>query len=102
MNMNEMIRQAQVMQRKISKMQDELKTREIEASSGGGMVTVRATAGQEILSVVIEPSVMESGDVEMLQDLIMTAVNEAIKKGKDLMEEEMKSVTGGINIPGLF
>ncbi len=102
MNMNEMIRQAQVMQRKISKMQDELKTREIEASSGGGMVTVRATAGQEILSVAIEPSVMESGDVEMLQDLIMTAVNEAIKKGKDLMEEEMKSVTGGINIPGLF
>ncbi|WP_243547346.1 YbaB/EbfC family nucleoid-associated protein [Pseudodesulfovibrio tunisiensis] len=100
--MNEMIRQAQVMQRKISKMQDELKTREIEASSGGGMVTVRATAGQEILSVAIEPSVMESGDVEMLQDLIMTAVNEAIKKGKDLMEEEMKSVTGGINIPGLF
>ena len=100
--MNEMIRQAQIMQRKMTQAQDELKTKEIEASSGGGMVTVTCTGAQEITKVVIEPSVMESGDVEMLQDLVMTAVNEAVKKSKDMMEEAMKGVTGGLSIPGMF
>mgnify|MGYP000005858645 CR=1 FL=1 len=100
--MNEMVRQAQIMQRKMTQMQDELKTREVEASSGGGMVKVVCTGGQEIVSVVIEPSVMESGDIEMLQDLILTATNDALKKSKDMMEEEMSSLTGGMKIPGLF
>ncbi|MDD3312862.1 YbaB/EbfC family nucleoid-associated protein [Pseudodesulfovibrio sp.] len=100
--MNEMLRQAQVMQRKMTQKQEELKGMEVEASSGGGMVTVKATGAQEIVSVVIEPSVMESGDVEMLQDLVLTAANEALKKAKELMEKELASVTGGLNIPGLF
>jgi len=100
--MNDMIRQAQIMQRKMSAAQEALKTKIVEASSGGGMVTVKVTGAQEISEVAIEQSVMDSGDVEMLQDLVMTATNEAIKKSKDMMEEEMKNITGGINIPGMF
>ncbi|MGL1862250.1 MAG: YbaB/EbfC family nucleoid-associated protein [Pseudodesulfovibrio sp.] len=100
--MNDMIRQAQVMQRKMSEKQEELKNMIVEASSGGGMVTVKATCGQEITEVIIEASVMESGDTEMLQDLVMTATNEALKKSKDTMETELSSITGGMNIPGLF
>ena len=100
--MNDMIRQAQVMQRKMTQAQDELKTKEVEASSGGGMVTVKCTGAQEITEVRIEESVMEAGDVEMLQDLVMTAANEALKKSKDMMEEAMKGVTGGMSIPGMF
>jgi len=100
--MNDMIRQAQVMQRKMSEAQDALKTKVVEASSGGGMVTIKVTGAQEISEVVIEESVMESGDVEMLQDLVLTAANEAIKKSKDMMEDEMKGITGGLSIPGMF
>lgn len=100
--MNEMIRQAQIMQRKMTETQDELKAKEVEASSGGGMVTVKCTGAQEITEISIEASVMEAGDVEMLQDLVMTAANEALKKSKDMMEEAMKGVTGGLSIPGMF
>lgn len=100
--MNEMLRQAQIMQRKMTEAQDGLKTKEVEASSGGGMVTVKVTGAQEVTEVRIEPSVMESGDVEMLQDLVMTAANEALKKSKEMMEEAMKGVTGGLSIPGMF
>ena len=100
--MNDMIRQAQVMQRKMSEKQEELKTMVVEASSGGGMVTVKATCGQEISEVIIEDSVLESGDVEMLQDLVLTATNEALKKSKEVMEKELSSITGGLNIPGMF
>jgi hypothetical protein len=66
------------------------------------MVKVVCTCGQEIVSVAIEPSVLESGDVEMLQDLVLTATNDALKKSKDTMEEEMSKLTGGMKIPGLF
>lgn len=100
--MNEMIRQAQIMQRKMSEAQESLKTKIVEASSGGGMVTVKVSGSQEVTEVLIEESVMEAGDVEMLQDLVMTAVNEGIKKSKEMMEEEMKGITGGMNIPGMF
>ncbi|BCS87275.1 YbaB/EbfC family nucleoid-associated protein [Pseudodesulfovibrio sediminis] len=100
--MNEMVRQAQIMQRKMTEAQDALKEQTVEASSGGGMVTVKVTGQQEVVDVVIEASVMEAGDVEMLQDLIMTATNEALKKSKDMMEEAMKGVTGGMSIPGMF
>jgi len=100
--MNEMLRQAQIMQRKMTEAQDALKTEEVEASSGGGMVTVKVTGAQEVTEVRIEPSVMEAGDVEMLQDLVMTAANEALKKSKDMTEEAMKGVTGGMSIPGMF
>ena len=100
--MNDMIRQAQIMQRKMSEKQEQLKTMIVEASSGGGMVTVKATGGQEIAEVIIEQSVMEAGDVEMLQDLVLTAANEALKKSKEMMEKELSAITGGLNIPGMF
>ncbi|QGY41102.1 YbaB/EbfC family nucleoid-associated protein [Pseudodesulfovibrio cashew] len=100
--MNEMIRQAQVMQRKMTQKQEELKSTVVEASSGGGMVTVKCTCGQEVTEVVIEDSVMEAGDKDMLQDLVLTAVNEALKKSKEVMEKELSSITGGLNIPGMF
>lgn len=98
--MNELIRQAQMMQKKMLKAQEEAGKREVEASVGGGMVTVRATCAGEVLSVKIDPAVLE--DVDMLQDLILSAVNEVIKKGKDLMQGEMAQITGGMKIPGLF
>ncbi|MBI9078129.1 MAG: YbaB/EbfC family nucleoid-associated protein [Pseudodesulfovibrio sp.] len=100
--MNDMIRQAQIMQRKMGEAQESLKSKVVEASSGGGMVTIKVTGAQEFSEVIIEKSVMEAGDVEMLQDLVLTAANEAIKKSKDMMENEMKGITGGLNIPGMF
>ena len=100
--MSEMVRQAQVMQRKIAEMQESLKHREVEAQAGGGMVTVTCTGGQEVKSVKIDPSVVEAGDVEMLEDLVTAAVNEAIKKAKAMMESEMKAITGGLSIPGMM
>ncbi|NDV20154.1 YbaB/EbfC family nucleoid-associated protein [Pseudodesulfovibrio sp. JC047] len=100
--MNEMVRQAQIMQRKMTEAQDSLKTQIVEASSGGGMVSVKVTGAQEVVEVHIEESVMEAGDVEMLQDLVMTAANEGLKKSKEMMEEQMKGITGGLNIPGMF
>lgn len=100
--MQDMLRQAQMMQKKMSTMQEELKTREVEASAGGGMVTVKVTGGMEVRSVVIDKSVVEAGDVEMLQDLVLTAVADALKKAKTLGEEEMAKITGGIKIPGMF
>lgn len=100
--MQDMLRQAQMMQKKLSTMQEELKTREVEASSGGGMVTVRANGSNEILSIVIDKSVVEAGDVEMLQDLVLTAVGDALKKVKAMSDEEMGKITGGIKIPGMF
>ena len=98
--MNELIRQAQMMQKKMLRTQEEIGKKEVEASVGGGMVTVKATCSGEILSVVIDPSVLE--DVEMLQDMVLAAVNEALKKGKDMMQGEMAQITGGMKIPGLF
>ena len=98
--MNELIRQAQMMQKKMLKTQEEMAKKEVETSVGGGMVTVRANCAGEILSVKSDPVVLE--DVDMLQDLVLSAVNEVIKKGKDLMQGEMAQITGGMKIPGLF
>jgi DNA-binding YbaB/EbfC family protein len=100
--MQDMLRQAQVMQKKMTAIQEELKTREVEATSGGGMVTVKVTGGQEVLAVTIDKSVVEAGDVEMLQDLVLTAVRDALKKAKAMTEEEMGKITGGVKIPGMF
>lgn len=100
--MNELIRQAQKMQKKMLKTQEEIGTREVEASVGGGMVTARANCKGDLLTLTIDPSVMTSGDAEMLQDLVLSAVNEAVKKGKDVMQAEMAQITGGMRIPGLF
>lgn len=100
--MGDMIRQAQEMQRKLAETQEKLKAMEVEAASGGNMVTVRANGGQEIVSIKIDKAVVEAGDVEMLEDLVFAAVNEALKKAKEMMSAEMSQLTGGINIPGLF
>lgn len=100
--MNEMVRQAQIMQRKLANLQEEMKDRPVEAASGGGMVRVTATCGGDLSAVVIDKSVVESGDVEMLQDLVLAAANEALKKGREELEHEMSQLTGGLKIPGLF
>jgi DNA-binding YbaB/EbfC family protein len=98
----DIMRQAQAFQEKLMKLQEEAGRRTVEASSGGGMITVVANGRQEILAVKIDPEIIKSGDAEMLQDLIIAAVNEAIKKAQAMMAEEMKGVTGGLQIPGLF
>ena len=98
----DMMRQAQAFQEKLMKLQEEAARKTVEASAGGGMVTVVANGRQEILTIKIDPEIIKAGDLEMLQDLITAAVNEALKKAQAIMAEEMKGVTGGLQIPGLF
>jgi len=100
--MGDMLRQAQIMQRKMREMQDDLAKRTVEATAGGGMVTVVATGGQDIASIVIDKAVVDPADVEMLQDLVLAAVNDALKKAKEMQEAEMGQLTGGLKLPGLF
>ena len=101
-NMNDLVRQAGVMQNKIAKMQQEMAERTVEASSGGGMVKVVATRKQDIVSITIDPKALEGGDVEMLQDLVLTAVNEAVRIGRATMDREVSAITGGIKLPGII
>lgn len=98
----DMMKQAQVLQEKLARLQEEAGKRTVEATSGGGMVTVVANGKQEIISIKIDPEVVNPNEVEMLQDLILAAVNEARRKAQELMTEQMKALTGGIQIPGLF
>ncbi|MDY0191777.1 MAG: YbaB/EbfC family nucleoid-associated protein [Desulfuromonas sp.] len=97
-----MMKQAQQMQQKMERIQAEMEKREIEASAGGGMVTVVANGKQQVLSIKIDPSAVDPQDVDMLQDLIMVAINEALRQSQDMMQQEMAKITGGMNIPGLF
>jgi len=98
----DMMRQAQALQEKLVRLQEEAAKKTVEATAGGGMVTVVANGKQEIVSIKIDPEVVNPQEVEMLQDLILAAVNEARRKAQDLMAEQMKTLTGGIQIPGLF
>ncbi|GFM38570.1 YbaB/EbfC family nucleoid-associated protein [Desulfovibrio psychrotolerans] len=100
--MNDMLRQAQQMQRKMTELQDQLGTRTVEATSGGGMVAVVCNGKQDILSIKIDPAAVDPSDVDMLQDLVLTAINEAIRQSKAMVEKEMGAITGGMKIPGLF
>jgi len=100
-NMGSIMKQAQKIQAEMARVQDELSRKTVEASAGGGMVTVVANGKQEIISVKIEPEVVTSGDIEMIQDLVLAAVNEALKKSQEMTTEEMRKITGGLNIPGL-
>jgi len=100
--MGNMMKQAQQMQRKMEEMQKELESREVEASAGGGMVTVRVNGKQQLLGITIEPDAVDPQDVDMLQDLIMVAVNEGVRKSQEMVQGEMGKLTGGMNIPGLF
>jgi len=96
------MKQAQAMQAQMAKLQEEAAGKVVEASSGGGMVTVEINGRQEFLSIKIDPEVVQADDVEMLQDLILAAVNEGVRKSQEMMAEGMKSLTGGMNLPGLF
>jgi DNA-binding YbaB/EbfC family protein len=100
-NMNSMMKQAQKLQKKMLKTQEELAIKTVEASAGGGMVKVIANGGQKIESIVLEKEVVDPEDIEMLQDLVMAAVNDALKKSQDMVSSEMGKLTGGLNIPGL-
>jgi DNA-binding YbaB/EbfC family protein len=100
---NSMMKQAQAMQAKMAKMQEDLAEMEMEGSSGGGMVTVTVNGKQEILSLKINPEVVNPDEVDVLEDLVMAAITDARDKASKVMEEEMKKVTGGLGLPpGLF
>ncbi|MCC5843920.1 MAG: YbaB/EbfC family nucleoid-associated protein [Verrucomicrobia bacterium] len=100
-NMMKMMKQAQAMQAKMTQMQDELSTREVEFTSGGGMVTARATCDGTLKGIEIDPKVVDPEDVDMLQDLVFTAVAGALNLGRETMSEEMGKITKGLNIPGM-
>lgn len=101
-NVSNVVKQAQKMQEKMEQIQEEVEAKEFEATSGGGMVIVTANGKKEITGVKIKPEVVDPDDIETLEDLIMVAVNDAIRQADDAMSEEMSAITGGINIPGLF
>ena len=101
-NMQQLARQAQKLQQQMTKMQEELEAREYEASSGGGMVTVKVSGKKEVLSIEIKPEAVDPDDVEMLQDMVLAAVNEALRAADETTEREMGKLTGGLNMPGFF
>ena len=101
-NMGNLMKQAQAMQEQMAKVQEEAATKTVEASAGGGMVTVTANGAMQIEKVVIDPEVVKADDRDMLQDLLVAATNEALRKAKDLMAQEVKSITGGLGIPGML
>ena len=101
-NMNSMIRQAQKMQEDMAALQEELETREYDVSAGGGVVTVKINGKREVLSINIEPEIVDPDDIETLSDILVAAVNEAIKKVDEVSEAEMSKITGQMNIPGMF
>jgi DNA-binding YbaB/EbfC family protein len=99
--MGQMMKQAQKLQSQMMKLQEELAEKTVESSSGGGMVTVVANGRQQIVSIQIENEVVDPEDVEMLQDLVLAAVNDALAKAQEMVSSEMGKLTGGLNIPGL-
>ena len=100
--LGDLMKKAQQMKASMDRLQEELATREVEAGAGGGMVTVKATGAQEIASIDIDPSVIDPAEKEMLQDLVQAAVNEALRKSKEMMQEEMGKITGGLPVPDIF
>ena len=101
-NMSNMIKQAQKMQQDMLKMQEEIEQQSVEASSGGGAVSVKMSGKKVLEEIKINPEVVDADDVEMLEDLILVAVNDALKKVDDINQSKMSQLTGGMNIPGLF
>lgn len=100
--MQALMRQANQMQNKMKKVQEELAKREFQGTSGGGAVTVTVLGNNTLTAVAIQQDVMDAGDREMLQDLIVTAVNDALKTAKTTADEEMSKITGGVSMPGMF
>ena len=101
-NMNQMIKQAQKMQDQITELQEDIEAREFSATAGGGAVEVTITGKKTIKSLTLKPEVVDPEDVEMLSDLIMAATNEALRTAAKEKEEKMDSISGGLNIPGIF
>ena len=101
-NMNQILKQAQKMQDNMQKMQQELEAKEFEVSVGGGAVTVKVNGKKEVIDITIKPEVVDPDDIEMLQDLVLSAVNQALRNIDDIQASQMSKVTGGMNIPGLF
>ncbi|MFD1359993.1 YbaB/EbfC family nucleoid-associated protein [Fictibacillus halophilus] len=101
-NMNNMMKQMQKMQRDMAKAQEELKDKVIEGTAGGGMVTVKANGHKEIIDIVIKEEVVDPDDIDMLQDLVLAATNDALKKVDEMVSQDMGKFTKGLNIPGLF
>ncbi len=95
------LQQVKALQEKMSKMQEELALKKVEASAGGGMVTVEVSGRQELLSIKIDRQVVDPEDIEMLQDLIVAAVNDGLRRAQEMAASEMGKLAGGINIPGL-
>ena len=101
-NMGNIMKQAQAMQEQLTKIQEQAAQKTVEGTAGGGMVTATVNGAMHLVAVKIDPEVLKSGDVDMLQDLIVAATGEAQRKAREMMADEMKSVTGGLGIPGLF
>jgi len=102
-NLGNLVKQAQKVKAEMDRIQEEMASKTVEATSGGGMVTVVANGRQEIVSVKIDPEVAEAKDLEMLQDLVVAAVNEALRKSRELFGEEVNKLAGGLGIPsGIF
>ena len=99
--LGDLMRQAQKLQEEMMKAQEEAKKKTVEATSGGGMVTVVASGAGEVVSIKIEKDVVNPEDVEMLQDLVLAAVNEALRRARDLVNEDMSKLTGGLQLPGM-
>lgn len=102
MNMNNLMKQAQQMQAKLAMLQNELAEREVESSAGGGMVKVKVNGKQQLLSISINKECVDPNDVATLEELVFTAVNQAMKESQDMVQQAMSKVTGGMSIPGLF
>jgi hypothetical protein len=101
MNIAQIMKQAQKMQEQMARVQEELANKIVEATAGGGMVTVTANGKQEILAVKISPEVINPQDSAMLEDLVTAAVNEALRSSRELLQQEMTKITGGLRIPGI-
>ena len=101
-NMQQLARQAQKLQQQMTKKQEEIEAREFEATACGGMATAKVNGKKELLSLTIKPEAVDPDDVEMLQDLVVAAVNEALRAAGDAMEQELGKMTGGLSMPGLF
>ncbi|NMA84383.1 MAG: YbaB/EbfC family nucleoid-associated protein [Epulopiscium sp.] len=99
-NMNNLVKQAQKMQKQMEQMQEELEQQTIEATVGGGAVTATVSGKKELVKIKIDPEVVDEDDVEMLEDLVVAAVNEALRKADEMVNSEMSKLTGGLNLPG--
>lgn len=101
-NMGKMMKQVQKMQKQMKKLQEELEEKTVEATAGGGVVKAVVSGKKELVELKIDPDVVDPDDVEMLQDLVTAAINEAMRKAEEMMQSELSKLTGGLNLPGIF